>query len=356
MIFKVLSPMKKIDIKVQDSPLVCICVPTFNAAATIRETLESIISQSYVNIVVHVSDNASTDDTIKIIESIEDSRIIVHCQENNIGAEGNFTRCIQLATGKYTAIFHSDDIYEPSMVAKQVAFLESNSDVGAVFTEAITIDEKGVPFGVIGSVPRASGGVTRIGFQELLKTMLLQHNFLVCPSVMVRTTLYKEEIREWGGGLFRSASDVDTWLRLARKQKIAILDDKLMRYRISNEQFSHKNRNRTERTDFFLVMDYYLTKPEVHSFITKDDLRHYGWLERHERVARAFNLFGLGRVSQAKCLLSGFFCWDSTYAAMVNRRGLVTLAGGFLLRFLIFFGTSSKAISIAKAIKKISWR
>ena len=348
-----MTTFDEISLELNELPLVCICVPTYNAEATIRETLESIIAQSYANIIIHISDNASTDDTVKIVELVADSRIIIHRHENNIGAEGNFTQCIQLASGKYTAIFHADDIYEPSMVAKQVAFLETNSDVGAVFTKAITIDEQGVPFGVIGSFPGGRGGVNCIGFQKLLQTMLLHHNFLVCPSVMVRTAIYKDEIREWGSSLFRSASDVDTWLRLASKQKIAVLDEKLIRYRISSAQFSHMNRNRTERADFFLVMDYYLAKPEVRSFITKDDLRHYGWLERHERVARALNLFGLGRISEATDLLNGVFCWDSVYAAIFSRRGFVTLGGWLLLWLLIKLGVSSNCVYFIKSVRRI---
>lgn len=100
-------------------PLVCICVPTYNVAVTVRETLESILTQTYSNLVVHVSDNASTDETLRVVESIPDARIHVHRQIENIGAEGNFTKCIQLTTGKYTAIFHADDVYDSAMLAKQ---------------------------------------------------------------------------------------------------------------------------------------------------------------------------------------------------------------------------------------------
>jgi len=337
-------------------PLVCICVPTYNAASTVRETLESILAQTYTNLVVHVSDNASTDDTLKVIESIADQRITIHRQERNIGAEGNFTKCIQLATGKYTAIFHADDIYEPAMVAKQVAFLEENPDVGAAFTEAVTIDEQGVKLGVIGRVPGGRSGAVRFSFRQLLKTMLLQHNFLVCPSVMARTDVYKNEIKEWGSHLFMSASDIDTWLRLASYHPIAVLCEPLMRYRISNAQFSDRIRSRTERADFFLVMDHYLARSEVRNFMTKDDFRHYGWLERHERVSRALNLFVSGRFSEANALLNGIFCWDSIYAAIVSRRGLVTLAGGTLLCLLLLSGASKNGMAIVKAIKRISWK
>ena len=337
-------------------PLVCICIPTYNAERTILETLESVLAQTYSNLVIHISDNASSDNTLKIIESVADPRVIIHRNVINIGGEGNFTRCIQLAEGKYTAIFHSDDIYEQNIVAKQVAFLEANADVGTVFTEAITIDEQGLPLGLIGRAPGGIGGVVRFEFCDLLQTILFNHNFLVCPSAMVRTAIYTTEIKEWGAGMFRSASDVDMWLRLARIQTIAVLNEPLMRYRISSMQFSNKIRNRTERTDFFLVMDHYLCQAEVRSFITNDDLRHYGWLERHERVARALNLFVLGKGAEAKGLLHGMFCKDAVCAAIHSRRGMVTLAGCVLLQLLSLAGASGKCVAIAKAIKKISWR
>ena len=94
-----------------NSPLVCICVPTYNVESTVRETILSILAQTYSNIVVHISDNSSTDNTLSIIEALNDPRIIIHRNETNVGGEGNFTRCIQMATGKYTAIFHADDVY-----------------------------------------------------------------------------------------------------------------------------------------------------------------------------------------------------------------------------------------------------
>lgn len=337
-------------------PQVCVCVPTYNAASTVHETLNSILAQTYSNLVVHVSDNASTDGTLEVIESVADSRVVIHRNAVNVGGEGNFTRCIKLATGRYTVIFHADDVYEPMMLAKQVAFLEENPDVGAVFTAASTIDENGEYLGAIGRAPGQYTDVMRLDFCDLLRKLLRNHNFLVCPSVMVRTEIFKNEIMEWGSAAFRSASDVDMWLQLARIKPIAVLGQQLMRYRISGLQFSESIRNRTERADFFLVMDSYLSRPEVLSFLTEDDLRCYKWLERHEQVARALNLFALGRLSEAKVLLSGLICLDAVYAAVMSRRGVVTLSAGCLLKILFLFGGGVKTISLVRHLKKISWR
>ena len=341
----------------RSAPLVCICIPTYNAASTLRETLASILAQTHSDFVLKVCDNASTDDTVSIAESFGDHRISVHTNAANEGAEANFTRCIELAEGRYTAIFHADDVYERTMVERQVAFLESHADIGAVFTRAATIDEHGVVFGSLGGVPGAVAGpsaTTRLNFETLLKAMLLHHNFLVCPSAMVRTALYQERISVWGGRGFRSAADVDVWLRLASEQDIAIIDEPLMRYRISAAQYSHLNRNRTERADFFLVTDHHVRAPAVRALLSSDDLRHLRWLERHDRVARAMNLYGAGEIDAARALLRGSWQADTLAAAVSNRRGLVTLAAIVLLRMLMLTGTGGSRL--ARAAKRTSWR
>lgn len=339
-----------------EPPLVCICIPTYNAAGTIRETLKSILAQTHPNLVVHISDNASTDETLEIIESMADSRVRVHRHEKNIGGEGNFTRCIQLATGKYTAIFHADDIYEPEMITMQVDYLEENPEVGATLTEAMTIDEHGVVLGNIGGPPGEKGKTKRYDFSKLIKTVLLHHNIMVCPSAMVRTQIFHEEIKQWRGDMFHSGADLDVWLRIASKHMVVILGEQLMRYRVSRAQFSDSIRSRTERSDFFLVMDHYLAQPEVRKFITANDLRHYRWLERHDQVARAINLFVAGRIPEAKDLLRCLFCRDAIYAAIVTRRGLVTLLGGFLLWLFILFGFRRIGNKLIKFMRKISWK
>jgi len=317
-------------------PLVCICVPTYNAASTVRETLESILAQTYANLVVHVSDNASTDDTLKVIESISDQRITLHRQKENIGGEGNFNRCIQLATGKYTAIFHADDVYEPNMVAKQVAFLEANAKVGAVFTEASLIDDSGKMIGALG-LPQGLVSVDCLyDFKTIFKFVLQYSNFLICPSAMARTEVYQQDIRSWRGEIFGTSADLDVWFRILQRHVIGILPERLMRYRISVSQHSERLRSRTTRSDLFHVLDHYLAQEDVQALLSPEDWLHYHRLERTDRVVRAVNLYLLGHEQEARVFCLDTLSVDAFRAAAHDRRGLVTLAAGIFLKFFIF--------------------
>src|SRR5690606_29905782 len=111
------------------------------------------------------------------------TRIRIHRNSENIGAEGNFNRCIELASGAYTAIYHADDLYTAHMVAEQVNFLERHPEAGAVLTEAVMIDSQGAVKGAI-SFPAElrKKGVVDVDFPELFRTLLRHSNFLVCPS------------------------------------------------------------------------------------------------------------------------------------------------------------------------------
>lgn len=339
-----------------DLPLVCVCVPTYNAANTVRETLESILAQTYHNLVVHVSDNASTDDTLNVIESIADPRITVHRNLENVGGEGNFNRCIQLAEGKYTAIFHADDLYGPDMVAKQVAFLEANVNAGAVFTEASVIDDCGNRIGNLGLPESMASGDHLYNFKTIFKSLLQYSNFLICPSVMARTEVYQHDIQSWRGELFRTSADLDVWLRILQHHAIGIIPECLMGYRISVSQHSERLRSRTVRSDFFRVIDHYLAQEDVRAQLSSDDWRHYRWLERTDRIVRAANLFLLGHEQEARDLCQDALSADAFRAAANNRRGFVTLAVSLFLRFFISSHLSVIGKPLLLRLRRLDWR
>ncbi len=335
-------------------PLVCICLPTYNAAATVRETLESILAQTYANLVIHVSDNASTDDTLAIVESVSDARIHIHRQEQNVGAEKNFDNCIRLGEGRYTAIFHADDLYEPDMVAKQVARLEADQELGAVFTAATTIDEQGRRFGIIGRPVSGEGDASVYRFPELMKAVLKHSNFVICPSAMVRTQIYQQEIVQWRANLFRSSADLDVWLRIARQHSIAILKEPLMRYRVDSKQHSSAVRLRTKRPDFFRVLEHYLALPDVKLTLTSADWRHYRQLEINDQVWCAVNLVSAGRMHDAQIMLQGIFTRDAFHAGVTSRRGLLTLLTGLALYLLTIMRARKLGQAVIRRLRKIS--
>jgi hypothetical protein len=108
-----------------------------------------------------------------------------------------------------------------------------------------------------------------------------------------------------------------------------------MRYRISGNQFSVRVRLGTERSDFFLVIDYYLAQEPVRALLDAADFNNYRWLERRDRAMRSINLFITGDAKQANELVHDVLSWDALEAAFKSKRGAYVLLVGMYVKLLI---------------------
>jgi glycosyltransferase involved in cell wall biosynthesis len=291
-------------------PKVVVCIPTYNSSQTIAETLESILSQTYTNIEILIIDNASTDDTVDIINSyaLKDNRVELQAYQENIGGEGNFTRCIQLAYGDYTAIYHSDDVYTKTMIEQQVTFLEEYREAGAVFTLANDIDCNSKKIR-LRDIPKElySGNRDVYNFDNIFKMVLKYGNFLICPSAMVRTDIYKKEIAIWDGKSYATSADLDVWLKILKKYLIGIIKEPLMNYRISKYSYSyHYKRSIRGRHDLFLVLDDYING-FAQNRINDTDKNNYKLLVLKDNINRALSHVIRNERKQALDLLQGLF-------------------------------------------------
>ena len=288
--------------KVLAQPLVSICVPTYNTEKTVVSTLHSILGQTYRNLEILVVDNASTDNTLALLQQFNDPRIVIHQNERNIGAEANFSKGIRLSTGEYIAIFHADDLYLPNIVEKQVRALQKNPSAGAVFTLARCINDRGEPIRK-GRLPVKLRGKGIYHFSEIFIHMLEDGNFLMSPSCMVRGKLYKK-LMPFDAVSFGVHADFDMWLRILEKSPIVILEEELMCYRISNERGSYPYRySRTEQATFFKVMDYHLSFKSDILNIPNNTLGKYKFQKSLDRITRAVNCLVKDRPEEAKKLL-----------------------------------------------------
>jgi glycosyltransferase involved in cell wall biosynthesis len=334
------------------APLVSICIPTYNSENTIKDTLASIVGQRYRNLVIQIVDNASTDATLDIVGSFSDPRLSVHRHDSNVGSEGNFNRCIALAKGKYTAIYHADDVYENNMVEEQVQFLERCPAAGGVFTEASLIDEGGTVIGAIKQPQDILPNGPLLDFQTIFKAVLKHSNFLICPSFMTRTSIYQNEIVAWRAELFDTSADLDVWLRVLKNHPCGIIQLPLMQYRIGRSQGSSAVRQGTERSDFFKVIDHHLQAPEVKRILTADDHKNYARLERRDRVMRASNWLLAGHEKEASALCDGLLSRDSMLAALQTRRGLATLVLGLFIKISVALRLGIIARPLVKELKR----
>ncbi len=264
---------------------VTLCIPLYNSESTIARTLESLLNQSLAATKIRIFDNQSTDRSVEIVRRFmkDHSNIELVINEKNIGAEGNFTRCIQAAEGDYCALVHSDDIYEPDFISTSVQALETHSDCVASFCHAREIDDQEKVLGERFYPAELSDKTLTVVNPEFFKTLIYKYgNFVTCPSVMVRAKAYAEHIRFWNGEQFKSSADLDVWMRLTQVGSLLAIKTPLINYRIAEVSHSFRiAKIRTSRHDIFTVLDFY--KQPSNS-------DHYKFLLLKDQAIRTLNI------------------------------------------------------------------
>lgn len=316
--------------KTKNYPLVSICVPTFNAAKTLSYTLDSLLNQEYPNLEIIIVDNASTDETKEIsLKYVKEHGFKYYQNNENIGPVDNLTKCIELAKGEYTAIFHADDYYMPKIIKKQLKIFEENLSVGAVFTSANLINENNEIIGKSPSPPNELKENEIHDFREIFISLLKNGNYLMTPSAIVKSKLYKK-LSPFDENKFGVAADLDMWLRILEKSPIYILNEPLMCYRLSSTHGSHEYMHLiTEKAGFSKVMDYYLLK-KSNLDIPQDALEHYEFLKNINDIIIAANYLIKGRLEDSKKLL------QRTISFKIFKKTIININRPIFLVYLVF--------------------
>lgn len=126
----------------KNTPLVSVCIPVYNGEKTIGQAIKSVLSQTYSNIELIISDNASTDKTIEVAGAFQDPRIIISKNETNLGMIGNFSVCTKKAHGKYVKFLCSDDTLLPTALEREVDAFEKNKTVSVVTGSSLVVNSQ----------------------------------------------------------------------------------------------------------------------------------------------------------------------------------------------------------------------
>src|SRR5438093_7588070 len=125
-------------------PYVSVIIPVFNGERYIRQTIESVLAQTYNNFEILVIDDGSTDGTAEAVKEYEKN--LRYVRQGNGGASKARNQGIRFSQGKYIAFQDADDLWGREKLAIQVEFLEKNPDIGLVHCNCDGIDEEGRTF------------------------------------------------------------------------------------------------------------------------------------------------------------------------------------------------------------------
>ena len=238
---------------------VSVIMSVYNSAAYLKQAIESILNQSFDDFEFIIIDDASTDETLSIIQSFSDRRIKLIKNSENKGLTCNLIEAISIAKGEYIARMDSDDVSLPSRFLKQVDFLTNHPEVDICGTWAFTIDEHG----------KKKNKVKLPTIDRDIKTTLTYMNCIIHPSVMVRKRIF--DLHKYNLE-FRSCQDYKLWSDCISDCVFYNMKDPLLLYRINNDGVSRKERKDTRKRYETLSKIYKTNLSLRFSNLSNDDL------------------------------------------------------------------------------------
>jgi len=229
--------------KEEESPLISIITPLYNAESFVSETIKSILDQSYWNWEQIIVDDASTDNSLQIALSFaeKDERIKVEKLSQNRGAAYCRNLATELAAGDYIAFLDSDDLWHPDKLKNQLEFMQNNQcDVS--FSNYLHINENGELLG------KRIKALKKLSYKK-------QHrnNYIGNLTGMYRA----QTIGKIASPNIRKRQDWAVWLEaIKRSPKPAMgLQEDLAFYRVRKDSIS-SNKSRLIKYNYSFYRDY----------------------------------------------------------------------------------------------------
>lgn len=199
----------------REAGLVSIIMPSYNTAPYIKQTIQSVLDQTYINWELIIVDDCSTDNTNEVVDTIKDCRIHYLKNEKNSGAAISRNKALREAKGQWIAYLDSDDLWMPEKLEKQIKFMEENGYVFS-YTNYEEIDVDGYKTGVKVTGPK-----------KITKTGMFNYCWPGCLTVMYDANkiglIQIEDIKK--------NNDYAMWLKVCRKADCYLLDEILGQYR-----------------------------------------------------------------------------------------------------------------------------
>ena len=199
----------------READLVSIIMPSYNTALYIKETIQSVLDQTYTNWELIIVDDCSTDNTDEVLATINDSRIRYFKNEKNSGAAVSRNKALRAAKGQWIAFLDSDDLWMPEKLEKQINFMKKNG-YSFSYTNYEEIDVDG-----------NKTGIKITGPKRITKTGMFNYCWPGCLTVMFDADkiglIQIEDIKK--------NNDYAMWLKVCQKADCYLLDEYLAQYR-----------------------------------------------------------------------------------------------------------------------------
>lgn len=226
----------------QKMPLISVIMPCYNADKYVFEAIWSILNQTQNNLELIIIDDCSIDNSVSVIESIKDSRVFLIKNSFNYGVSLSLNTGIEHAKGDYIARMDADDFSLPTRFEKQLQFLNSNPHIDICGCASTIIDSQNEPIEELN---------VSINPEEIKAKMIFENQF-VHPTVFAKSNVFKKN--RYDLSYSNVCEDYELWLRILPEYKFGNLKEKLLKYRIHQNNVSNTKKNTEKKRELLSKM------------------------------------------------------------------------------------------------------
>ncbi|MEH1967921.1 glycosyltransferase [Nostoc sp.] len=276
-------------------PKISVIIPVYNSEKTIKQTIQSVLNQTFSELELIVINDGSQDSTLEVIRQIRDSRIKVFSY-SNAGGNVSRNRGLHRAVGDFVSFLDADDLWTPDKLQSQLKALQENVTAKVAYSWTDYIDING-QYLLSGQRIKLNGNA----YENLLLNNFLENgsNPLICRKSLITLGGFDESLN--------AAQDWDMWLRLASKFDFICVPSVQILYRISANSVS-SNLVRQEKSCLQVLERAYKERPSLRD-ATRTTLKH-SWNISLANLYKYLTCKALQKpFSRQKGLASARFLW-----------------------------------------------
>ncbi len=198
----------------------------------LKESIDSVLDQTYSNFELIIIDDGSTDDSLEFIKSYDDPRIKLIVNEENIGLANSLNEGLEVASGEFIARMDTDDICYPERFDKQIKYMQENPNTIVCGTWAKTINSQNQWTGETWASP-----IIKDTDSYRISLLFSNNPLIIHPSAFFNNKLLLKYNLKYSN-LFPHAEDYELWTRCSKVSNCFILQEKLLQFRRHNESIS----------------------------------------------------------------------------------------------------------------------
>ncbi len=295
---------------------VSIIMNCYNCARFLREAIDSVYSQTYLDWEIIFWDNASTDKSKEIARSY-DSRLKYHCAQETTPLGEARNLAMQKAVGKYITFLDCDDLYFPEKLEKQVKLMDQGQ-YAMSYSGAIVIDEQGHQI-------RRAPAKNKSGY---LFERLLNKYEINMQSVMLRRSYLNANEMSFSTR-FQYCPDYNLFMDIASQNEVGVLNEYLVKYRMVKGSLSRRTLHLVS-DEVRYTLDYILKRePGLREKYPAAIKAAYGKLHYYD----AINMISQSKYREARSVLKAVVMQRWQYMALYFVL-FIPLPSEYILRFL----------------------